>query len=112
MAVILGLAEPAGTKPELYDLIVGAANLPDPSLRGKSSVEDPVAYVWYKADEMTAREGARRKDVVEACIAQGVAYHTARTQYQSWFTATDRGSKRLSELDPKDIPAALRPAAE
>lgn len=39
----------------------------------------PVALVWGTCDAM---EGAKRKDVVEACVVLGVNVHTARTQYQ------------------------------
>lgn len=44
----------------------------------------PVFVVWDTCDKMV---GARRKDVVAACIAKGVTPNTARTQYQYWFTA-------------------------
>lgn len=60
----------------------------------KSSVESPVAFVWRLAREM---KGARRKDVVAAAIAQGIATHTARTQYQAWFQANKAGSVRPEE---------------
>ena len=56
--------------------------------RGKSAVENPVSLVWKTCDEM---EGARRKDVVEACIVLGVNVHTARTQYQRWYKAQREG---------------------
>ena len=47
----------------------------------ESTVERPCFVVWEIADNMP---GARRKDVVAACVAKGVAYYTARTQYQLW----------------------------
>lgn len=37
--------------------------------------------VWDIADTMV---GARRKDVIEACRRSGIAFGTARTQYQKW----------------------------
>jgi hypothetical protein len=37
--------------------------------------------VWAIADSMP---GAKRKDVIEACRAAGIAFGTARTQYQKW----------------------------
>jgi len=49
-----------------------------------SVVESPCWLVWDTADNMP---GARRKDVIAACVAKGVAYYTARTQYQLWLTA-------------------------
>lgn len=51
----------------------------------KSDIESPCKLVWDMADEM---KGQRRKDIIAACVEKGVAYNTARTQYQLWFTAT------------------------
>lgn len=49
-----------------------------------SEIESPCAKVWAIAEAM---QGERRKDIIAACVDQGVAYYTARTQYQHWFTA-------------------------
>lgn len=51
----------------------------------KSDILNPCKLVWDMADEM---KGQRRKDIIAACVEKGVAYNTARTQYQLWFTAT------------------------
>lgn len=52
----------------------------------ESTVERPCKLVWHIADEMTAANPAvRRKDVLTACVARGVAFYTARTQYQQWL---------------------------
>jgi hypothetical protein len=52
----------------------------------ESTVEHPCKLVWHIADEMTAANPAvRRKDVLAACVARGVAFYTARTQYQQWL---------------------------
>lgn len=40
--------------------------------------------VWEVAEEMI---GARRKDVVAACVAKGIPEGTAKTQYQHWFSS-------------------------
>ena len=42
----------------------------------------PTKLVWDIADKMP---GAKRKEVIEACVAAGIAYGTARTQYQHWY---------------------------
>lgn len=47
-----------------------------------STAEKPTKKVWHVADSMP---GAKRKDVIEECVRQGIAYGTARTQYQHWF---------------------------
>lgn len=49
-----------------------------------SSVKSPCTLVWSIAEEMP---DAPRKDVIAACVEKGVAYNTARTQYQQWRTA-------------------------
>lgn len=47
-----------------------------------STTEKPTKKVWTIADSMP---GAKRKDVIAECVRQGIAYGTARTQYQHWF---------------------------
>lgn len=47
-----------------------------------STAEKPTKKVWSIADSMP---GAKRKEVIEECVRQGIAYGTARTQYQHWF---------------------------
>lgn len=52
---------------------------------GKSTVEKPTKAVWAIADEMRkANPGATRKEIVNECIRRGIAFYTARTQYQRW----------------------------
>lgn len=101
------------TKQAIYDEIIAGAKFPDQSLRGKSTIDSPVAAVWLKADKMVASqdEGKRatRSQVVDACKADGIAHHTARTQFQSWFVATDRGTRRLDTLSLEELPKALHP---
>lgn len=63
--------------------------LPDAKPR-LSSVIRPTRLVWVIADSMPK---ASRKEVMEECVRQGVAYGTARTQYQAWFKASQEGSK-------------------
>lgn len=57
----------------------------------ESTVERPVKTVWAIAEEMAKKAKAdkvplRRRDVIAACVAKGVAFYTARTQYQQWHT--------------------------
>lgn len=47
----------------------------------ESSIHRPCAQVWHIADSML---GAKRKEVLAACIENGIAFYTARTQYQLW----------------------------
>lgn len=113
IATEFGVEDTSGTKAELVEKIIGAVDLPDPSLRETSNVDSPVATVWELADTMKAENpDVRRKDVIAAARAKGVAFYTARTQYQAWFTATNRGANRLADIEANDLPAALRPAEE
>lgn len=60
-------------------------------LTNKSVVDKPVKLVWHIADEMFAAAEAngddqpRRKDVLAECVKRGIAFYTARTQYQQWW---------------------------
>lgn len=49
--------------------------------RNASTVESPVKRVWAIADSMPE---AKRKDVIAACVEEGITFFTARTQYQKW----------------------------
>lgn len=52
----------------------------------KSTVENPSKLVWEIAEQMTvANPKVRRKEIIEKCVASGIAYYTARTQYQVWL---------------------------
>ena len=74
-----------------------------PGHRIRSSVDSPVNAAWEFADRVfaEARENGedppRRKDVVAAMQDSGIAYYTARTQFQSWFTHTARGTNLLTD---------------
>lgn len=56
----------------------------------------PTKLVWEIADQMPK---ASRKEVMAACVEAGVAYGTARTQYQAWFKAS-QDSKREDIRQP------------
>lgn len=54
----------------------------------KSSISNPCKTVWNIAEKMHAEQpGVRRAQVLEACVNAGIAYYTARTQYQAWLSA-------------------------
>lgn len=46
-----------------------------------STVEGPCKMVWRIADE---NRGKTRKEVLALCDEAGIAFYTARTQYQAW----------------------------
>ena len=45
-----------------------------------------VREVW---DICEANKDLKRKDVINICVAQGINFYTARTQYQAWKQASD-----------------------
>lgn len=47
----------------------------------ESTIVKPCKQVWAIADSMS---GSTRKQVMETCINSGIAFYTARTQYQQW----------------------------
>lgn len=57
-------------------------------IKNESTTDRPCKSVWAIADSMP---GARRKEVLAACVEKGIAYNTARTQYQQWFQLNKKG---------------------
>ena len=76
-----------GPKDEVVP-VAGGVIVREPAKRPESWVlstaEKPTKKVWAIADSMP---GASRKEVIAACVAQGIAPGTSRTQYQAWFKA-------------------------
>lgn len=78
-----------------------------PEQTNTSLVQNPVRRAHEIATEMFREAAAnkqpapRRKDVVARMQAEGIAYYTARTQYQVWYKVTERGTKL-----PEPAPAA------
>jgi hypothetical protein len=60
----------------------------------ESTVERPTKQVWHIADEM---KGAKRKEVLDACVKAGIAYYTARTQYQLWLQCQKEMAERVNK---------------
>jgi len=111
----VGVEDLSGTKADIVARIYEQFPAPDPSLRENSTIDSPVAFVWQETErlfreaETNEQPKPRRKDVVQHLRDQGVAYHTARTQYQAWYQATDGGVKKLGAIEglPKKVAEAL-----
>lgn len=56
----------------------------------KSKIQSPVSVCWDIFDE---HRNLSRKDAMNLAIAAGVAFYTARTQYQAWKVAGDNDRK-------------------
>lgn len=55
------------------------------SIRRVSETEAPCNTVHYIASKLfAANPDTKRRDVLAACEKAGIAYYTARTQYQVW----------------------------
>lgn len=67
----------------------------DDGLLHKSTVASPCQVVWDIAEQM---EGAKRKDILAACVEAGIAFYTARTQYQKYREAV-KASKEAVVVD-------------
>jgi hypothetical protein len=64
------------------------ANVP---MLHQSEIKRPCKTVWAIADSM---KGAKRADIIAACVAKGIAFYTARTQYQQYKAAQARSVKK------------------
>src|SRR3954447_4933049 len=68
-----------------------------PDRKKRSEIVSPVKTMWAICDLMIAADPtARRKDMIEAGIKAGIAFYTARTQYQAWFTARRESLKNAA----------------
>lgn len=65
----------------------------------ESVIHRPCKQVWHIADAMP---GAKRKEVLEACVKAGIAYYTARTQYQQWAACQkEMAQRQVNPQGPK-----------
>jgi len=61
-----------------------------------STIVRPCKQVWHIADGMP---GSSRKQVMEACINSGIAFYTARTQYQLWAQCQKEMAARVASTN-------------
>lgn len=68
-------------------------------VKHKSDIELPTKAVWHIADEMKAADPeVRRKDVIAECVRRGIAFYTARTQYQQWLQVQREQREREAQM--------------
>lgn len=84
-----------GCNGEWSTIIVGRGkgqgrSTPTRSYLNKSTVDGAVVVCW---DIYAANPDIRRKDAIQMAVDKGVAFYTARTQYQKWFTAMKSSRK-------------------
>lgn len=66
-------------------VVEAAPKAADKPLIHKSEPLRPTKLVWQIADDMKeANPTVSRKEVLEECERRGIAFYTARTQYQVW----------------------------
>lgn len=85
-AVAKAVKEAIATAPKNKALDRALANTSADGRLRASTVDNPCWLVWDLAEKMTAK-GSKRKDVIAECQKRGVAFYTARTQYQHWLSA-------------------------
>lgn len=67
-----------------------------------SEIPNPCKTVWGIATDMKeANLMVKRAEVLAACVAQGIAYYTARTQYQSWLQVQKEMAERIASQAAK-----------
>lgn len=82
----------------------------------ESKIKSPVAKAW---EIFNANRHLPRKAAMDLAMKAGVAFYTARTQYQAWKKAGDndraaaeRSARLMSSLgltlDPKKVPGVNR----
>lgn len=81
-----------------------AANV-DPLRPRVSTIKFATKKVWDIADTMFAaaakanQPAPKRKEVIEECVRSGIAYGTARTQFQHWFKCiTDQKTAPIATI--------------
>lgn len=63
----------------------------------ESTAERPCKLVWHIADDMkAANPEVKRKEVLAECVKRGVAFYTARTQYQQWLGVQKEMAARVA----------------
>lgn len=61
---------------------------PKLDVKRKSDIAKPTKKVWAFAEGILATEpNIRRKDMIDRLVAMGIAFYTARTQYQLYLAA-------------------------
>jgi hypothetical protein len=79
-----------------------APSIPKIERLHKSTIESPTKTVWAVADQMlAANPNVTRKMVMAQCVSMGIAYWTARTQYQQWITAKRESDRNAAEANGK-----------
>ena len=72
-----------------------------PQVSHESSIERPCKQVWFIADELKiSRPDAKRAEILAECVKRGIAYFTARTQYQQWLTIQKEMAAREAQQKP------------
>lgn len=69
-------------------------------IRRKSTLDSPVKRCWQIFEDAKVQLGPKfcRKLAIDIALKKGIAYYTARTQWQEWRQAGDRDvatTKRL-----------------
>ena len=90
-------AEPAVETPAIPAKAEKKAQTRKIEVTNESTAERPCKLVWHIADEMkAANPEVKRKEVLAECVKHGVAFYTARTQYQQWLGVKKEMAARVA----------------
>lgn len=67
-----------------FSFMINEPSKKDDGILRVSAMSGACSLVWDIAEKM---EGEKRKDIIAACVEAGIAYYTARTQYQKYSEA-------------------------
>lgn len=62
-------------------------------IKRQSETERPCKTVFHLADHCIANGMTKRVDIIQYCVDHGIAYYTARTQYQNWYSLEENKTK-------------------
>ena len=79
---VVPVAEPTKVSKQKEVGEVALRNTIATEITHESTIERPCKAVWAIAEDM---KGQKRGVVLAACVKAGIAYYTARTQYQAWL---------------------------
>lgn len=90
--------KPAKVAKEVTPKLVAKATIKQADILRESRVENPCRSVWDIAEAMrNENPDVRRKDVIAACVSRGIAFYTARTQYQEFTRCQKEMAERIAQ---------------
>lgn len=91
---------PKDDTPPVVEVAPVKVKEPKPEIRRESTMKGAVLRVFQVCDAvLAANPAARRRDLMAACLAEGIAYYTARTRIQQYIQAHRNDVERASSKE-------------